>query len=88
MLSHLYLSSMNDVQSSDTPILQYHSRFYGIIMELSRCKVHIPQILMMMLFLCSTHSHYAEIVEQFCTHFLSIETTTLDLIVEGIKFHD
>ena len=82
------LSLFNDVQGAEEPILQYRSRFDGIIMELSRCKVQIPQILMVMLFLRSIHSRYAEIVEQFRTRFQSIETATLDSIVEGIKFHD
>ena len=57
-------------------------------MELSCCKVHIPQILMVMLFLKSIYSRYAEIMEQFCTRSCSIKTATLDSIVEGIKFHD
>ena len=82
------LSLFNDVQGADEPIHQYRSRFDGIIMELSRCKVHIPQILMVMLFLRSIHIRYAEIVDQFRTRFRSIETATLDSIVEGIKFHD
>jgi hypothetical protein len=43
------LSLFNNVQGNDKPILQYWSRFDGIIMDLSQCKVAIPQILLVML---------------------------------------
>ncbi len=45
------LSLFNDVQGNDGPILQYWSCFDRIIMDLSQCKVAIPQILLVMLFL-------------------------------------
>jgi hypothetical protein len=82
------LSLFNDVQWSNKPILQYRSRFDGIVMELSRCKVTIPQILMVMLFLRAIHSRYSDLLEQFCTQFRCLEMATLDSIVDDIKFHD
>ncbi len=82
------LSLFNYVQGSNKPILQYHSRFDGIVMELSRCKVTIPQILMVMLFLRAIHSRYSDLLEQFCTRFRCLKTATLDSIVNDIKFHN
>jgi hypothetical protein len=82
------LSLFNDVQGNDEPILQYRSRFYGIILDLSRCKVAIPQILLVMLFLQALHSRYSDLLEQFCTRFKSIEHATIDSIVDDVTYHD
>jgi hypothetical protein len=82
------LSLFYDMPGNDKPILQYWSRFDGIIMELSRCKVAIPQILMVMLFLRAIHSRYSDLLEQFCTSFKSIENAMVDSIVEDIGYHD
>jgi hypothetical protein len=82
------LSLFNDVQGTDESILQYCSRFDGIVMELSCCKVAIPQIFMVMLFLRAIHGCYADLLEQFCTRFKSIETATIASIVKDITYHD
>jgi hypothetical protein len=82
------LSLFKDVQVSKEPILQYHSRFDGIVMKLSWCKFAIPQILMVMLFLRAIHSRYSDLLEQFCTQFRCIKMATLDSIVKDIKFHN
>jgi hypothetical protein len=82
------LSLFNNVQGNNKPILQYQSCFDGIIMDLSRCKVAIPQILMVMLFLWAIHSRYSDLLEQFCTCFKSIEHATIDSIVEDITYHN
>jgi hypothetical protein len=82
------LSLFNDVQGSKESVLQYPSRFDGIVMDLSQRKVAIPQILMVMLFLCAIHSRYSDLLEQFCTRFRCIKMATLDSIVKDIKFHD
>ncbi len=82
------LSLFNDVQGSDEPILQYCSRFDEIVMELSWCKVTIPQILMVMLFLRAIHSRYSDLLEQVCTRFRCLKMATLDSIVNDIKFHN
>jgi hypothetical protein len=50
----------NNVQGNNKLILQYWSFFDRIIMELSRCKVEISQILLVMLFLCTINSHYSD----------------------------
>jgi hypothetical protein len=83
----LLLLLFNNVQGNDEPILQYQSRFDGIIMELSHCKVAIPQILMVMLFLRGIHSCYSDLLDQFCTHFKSIEMASIDSIVGKIVYH-
>jgi hypothetical protein len=84
----LLLSLFNNVQGNDEPILQYWSHFDGIIMELLHCKVAIPQIMMVMLFLCAIHSCYSDLLNQFCTLFKSIETASINSIVDDIVYHD
>ena len=84
----LLLSLFNDVQQNDESILKYWSHFNGIIMELSRCKVLIPQILVVMLFLCAIHIRYSDILDQFWSCFKSIESATIDKIVDYIVYHD
>jgi hypothetical protein len=82
------LSLFNDVQGNDEPILQYWSWFDSLIMELSCCKVAIPQMLLVMLFLWAIHSCYLELLHQFWTRFKSIESATINLFVEDIAYHD
>jgi hypothetical protein len=79
------LSLFNDVQGNDKPILQYWSCFDKIIIDLSQCKVAIPQILLVMLFLRALHSRYSK---QFCTRFKLIEHATIDSIVDDGTYHD
>jgi hypothetical protein len=59
------LSLFNDVQGNSESILEYRSRFDGLTLELARCKVVIPSILLVMLFLRALHGCYTVIVEQF-----------------------
>jgi hypothetical protein len=82
------LSLFNDVQGESEPIVEYCSRFDGLILELLRCKVVLLHLLLVMLFLCALHVHYADIVEQFPTCFMSIETATVDCIISNIMFQD
>ncbi len=81
------LSLFNNVQGNDEPILQYQSRFDRILMGLSWCKIAIPQILLVMLFLRALHSRYSNLLEQFCTHFKLIEHATIDSIVDIVMHH-
>ena len=57
-------------------------------MELSPCKVTIPQVLIVMLFLWAVHSRYSDLFNQFWTLFKSIELATIDLVVEDITYHN
>jgi hypothetical protein len=49
------LSLFNDVQGESEPILEYRSHFDGLTQELSRCKVVLPHLLSVMLFLRALH---------------------------------
>ncbi len=82
------MSIFNDVQGQDEPILQYWSRFNGLIIELSYYKVTIPQVLTVMLFLWVTHSHYSGLLDQFQSRFISVELATINSVVEDITYHN
>jgi hypothetical protein len=82
------LSLFKDVQRKSKFIIDYRSRFDGLPLELARCKVVIPSILLVMLFLRALHSWYKDIVNQFWAHFKPIETATLNLIVSYVTYHD
>jgi hypothetical protein len=57
-----------------------------MINEMSRCKIFIPPMLMVMFFLCSLHSCYEPILDQFRLCYKSLETASLDSIVSDIRF--
>ncbi len=60
------LSLFNDVQGDSESILEYRSCFDGLTLKLcSRCKVTLPTLLSVMLFLRGIHGRYADIVAQF-----------------------
>ncbi len=66
-----FLSLFNEVQGGSEPILEYRSRFDGLMLDMSWCKVAIPQILLVMLFLWVLNSCYSTILDQFRSHFKS-----------------
>jgi hypothetical protein len=68
--------------------LEYRSRFDGLTLELLRCKVTLPTLLSIMLFLRGIHGHYADIVAQFQSGHKSIELTTIDSVLLDVTFHD
>ncbi len=82
------LSLFNDVQGKAESILEYCSHFDGLTLELSQCKVLIPPLLLVMLFLWGLHRHYADIVEQFRSCFKPIKTATVDSILSDVAFYD
>jgi hypothetical protein len=82
------LSLLNDVQGESESIIKYQSRFDGLTIELARCKVVIPSLLLVMLFLHALHGRYSTIVKQFCTRFKPIEEATLDSIVSDVIYND
>jgi hypothetical protein len=82
------LSLFNDVQGDSESIIEYQSRFDGLTIKLACCKVIIPSLLLVMLFLHSRHGHCLSIVEQFCTCFKPIETATIDSIVSDVIYND
>ncbi len=82
------LSLFNDVQRESEPTLEYRSHFDGLTLELLRCKVALPHLLLVMLFLWGLHSRDDDIVTQFWSGHKSIETATIDSIVSDVTFHD
>jgi hypothetical protein len=82
------LSLFNDVQGESEPFLEYPSRFDGLTLELSRCKVVLPHLLSVMLFLRGLHSWYNDIVTQFWSGHKSIKMATINSIVSDVTFHD
>ncbi len=68
--------------------MEYHARFDGLTIELSCCKVALPTILLVMSFLCGLHSHYSNIVEQFCSSFKQTESATINSIISDVSYHD
>jgi hypothetical protein len=82
------LSIFNELQEDNEPILAFWSWFDGLIFEMARCKVVIPPLLLVMLFLRALHSCYSDTIEQFRTCHKSIETTLIDMIVHDVTYHD
>jgi hypothetical protein len=82
------LSIFNELQGENKPILAFRSRFDCIILEMARCKVVIPPLLLVMLFLRVLHSQYLDIVEQFRTWHKSLETTSIEMIIADVTYHN
>jgi len=82
------LSLFNDVQGENESILEYRSRFDGLTLELNQCRVIIPPLLMILLFVRALHSRYECIVKQFRSRSKNNETATLDSIVADAVFND
>jgi hypothetical protein len=57
------MSLFNDVQGDSEPIMEFRSHFVGMVMDMTRCKIMIPPILLVMFFLCALHGRYLFIVE-------------------------
>jgi hypothetical protein len=82
------LSIFNELQGDNEPILAFWSWFDGLIFEMACCKVVIPPLLLVMLFLCTLHSCYSNFVEQFWACHKSIETTLTDMTVNNVTYHN
>jgi hypothetical protein len=59
-----------------------------MVNNMAHCKIFLPPILTVMFFLCSLHSCYNDLLEQFCTRYKSLEGTPLDSIVADIRYHN
>jgi hypothetical protein len=57
------LSIFNKIQGKNKPILAFCYHFDGLILKMVCCKVVIPPLLLVMLFLRALHSHYLDIME-------------------------
>jgi hypothetical protein len=82
------LSMFNDVQGESESIIEFRSCFDGLNLELSRCKVLLLHILLVMLFLRALHSRYLALFNQYRTRFKPIEAASLDSIVAEVTYHD
>ncbi len=82
------LSLFNKIQGEDKPILAFRSCFDGLILEMAHCKVAIPPLLLVMLFLRALHSCYVGDVKQFWMRHRAIETTSIDMIVDHVTYHN
>jgi hypothetical protein len=82
------MSLFNDVQKDNKLIWEYRSCFDGFVDNLCCSKVMIPPVLMVMLFLRSLNGHYSELLDQYRTRFESLETATIDSVVEDVRYLD
>jgi hypothetical protein len=80
--------SLTSFRAKNEPILAFCSRVDGLILEMAHCKLVIPPLLLVMLFLHELHSCYSDIVEQFWTRHKSFETTSIEIIVADVTYHD
>ncbi len=82
------MSLFNDVQGDSEPILEFRSRFDGMILDMTCCKVVIPPLLLVMIFIRALHSRYSDILDQFCSRYKDLEAATVDSVVADVKYHD
>jgi hypothetical protein len=82
------MSLFHDVQGDLEEVLQIHSRFDGLVMDMSHSKIILPPILIVMLFLRALHSRYSDILDQFCSRYKVLESATIDSVVEDVCYHD
>ena len=79
------MSLFNDVQGPSEPVLEFRSRFDGMVLDMSRSKIVLPPILLVMLFLRALHSRYSDILDQFCSQYKNLETATINLVVKDAR---
>ena len=82
------MSLFNDSMGENEDIMAFRSRFDGMINEMSRYKIVIPNLLMVMFFLRSLHSRYSPLLDQCRSCARPFETASLDSIVSDVHFHD
>ena len=82
------MSLFNNSPGKNEPIMEFCSWFNGLVMEMSCCKIMLPPILLMMLFLCALHGCHADLLDQFHSCFKVLETATIDSVVEGVRYQD
>ena len=82
------MSLFNDVQGDSEPIVEFRSRFDGMLLDMTRCKVVIPPLLLVMIFIRALHSRYSDILDQFRSRYKDLEAATVDSVVADVKYHD
>ncbi len=82
------ISIFNKLQGNDEPLLAFHSCFNGLILGMACCKMVIPPLLLVILFLRALHSRYLVIVVQFRTQHKSLEMKLIEMILADVAYHD
>ena len=82
------MSLFNDVQGPSEPVLEFCSQFDGMVLDMSRSKIFLPPILLVMLFLCTLHSRHSDILNQFRSRYKILEAATIDSVFEDARYHD
>jgi hypothetical protein len=82
------MSLFNDVQGDSKPIIEFRSRFDGMVMDMLRCRVIIPPLLLVVIFICALHSRYSDILDQFRSRYKDLDSATIDSMVADVKNHD
>jgi hypothetical protein len=78
----------NNSMGESEEIMAFWSRINEMVNDMSRCKIILPLVLMVMFFLCSLHSHYDDLLEQFCSCYKSLKGAFLDSIVADVCYHN
>jgi hypothetical protein len=55
---------------------------------MSRLKIFLPPIFLVMLFLCALHFRYSDILDQFRSWYKTLETATINSVIEDARYHD
>jgi hypothetical protein len=82
------MSLFNDVQKDTEPIVEFRSRFDGMILDMARGNIIIPPLLLVMIFIRALHTQYSDILDQFRSRYKELETASIDLVVADVKYHD
>ena len=82
------VSLFNDSQDKNEPIMEFCSWFDSLVMDMLRCKIMLLLILLMMFFLSTVRGCYADLFNQFCSHFKVLETAIIDSFVEDVRYHN
>ena len=59
-----------------------------MVLDMFWSKIVLPPILLVMLFLGVLHSRYSDLLDQFRSRYKSLETATIDSVVEDARYHD
>jgi hypothetical protein len=80
------LSLFNNKQSDKEGIHEFHSRFEGNLLALSRLLVTIPQIRQVMLFLHAIYPRYQDLLNQFASKQKDLLIALINSVVANAKF--
>jgi hypothetical protein len=78
------MSLFNDAQGNSEPIMEFPSCFEGMVVDMMRCKIVAPPILLVMFVLLALHGCYTDLLEQSCSHLKVLEDASVDSVVEDV----